>query len=227
MNRNLSIPLLWVLLMAGGMWLSAMHVSVHSELSDLLPEGTTRTQGLLLTQVRSGLAGRLMLLALEGGTPDEMAQVSRELSERLRASGQFALVENGAQGLTAQERAIVFQARYLLSPRIGAETFSSESLRKALEQRLDDLRSPFAPLIKETIPADPTGEFLAIVTAWSAEDRPAKHRGVWMSKDHSKALLVVETKVAGFDADAQAAVQEEIRHTFAELTGSAGALYAS
>ena len=60
MNRNRSIPLLWVLLMAGGMWLSAMHVSVHSELSDLLPEGTTRTQGLLLTQVRSGLAGRLM-----------------------------------------------------------------------------------------------------------------------------------------------------------------------
>jgi len=219
MNRNLSIPLLWVLLMAGGMWLSAMHVSVHSELSDLLPEGTTRTQGLLLTQVRSGLAGRLMLLALEGGTPDEMAQVSRELSERLRASGQFALVENGAQDLTVQERAIVFQARYLLSPRIGAETFSSESLRKALEQRLDDLRSPFAPLIKETIPADPTGEFLTILTAWSAEDRPAKHRGVWMSKDHSKALLVVETKVAGFDADAQAAVQEEIRHTFAVLAG--------
>ena len=43
MNRNLSIPLLWVLLMAGGMWLSATHVSVHSELSDLLPEGTTAT----------------------------------------------------------------------------------------------------------------------------------------------------------------------------------------
>ena len=219
MNRERVIALLWVLLMAGGMWLSATHVFVHSELSDLLPEGTTATQRLLLTQVRSGLAGRLMLLALEGGSQDEMAQVSRELSERLRASGRFALVENGAQGLTPQERAIVFQARYLLSPRVGREAFASESLREALKQRLDDLRSPLAPLIKETIAADPTGEFLTIVSAWSAEDRPAKHRGVWISKDHSKALLVVETKAAGFDADAQAAVQEEIRQSFASLAG--------
>ena len=92
MNRERVIALLWVLLMAGGMWLSATHVSVHSELSDLLPEGTTATQRLLLTQVRSGLAGRLMLLALEGGSQDEMAEVSRELGERLRASGRFALV---------------------------------------------------------------------------------------------------------------------------------------
>ena len=219
MNRKLSVPLLWVLLMAGGMWLSATLVSVHSELSDLLPEGTTATQRLLLTQVRSGPAGRLMLLALEGGGPDEMAQVSRELSERLRASGRFALVENGAQGLTPQERNIVFQTRYLLSPRVGREAFTSESLREALKERLDDLRSPLASLIKETIAADPTGEFLTIVSAWSAEDRPAKHRGIWISKDHSKALLVVETKAAGFDADAQAVVQEEIRQTFAVLAG--------
>ena len=163
MNRERVIALLWVLLMAGGMWLSATHVFVHSELSDLLPEGTTATQRLLLTQVRSGLAGRLMLLALEGGSQDEMAQVSRELSERLRASGRFALVENGAQGLTPQERNIVFQTRYLLSPRVGREAFTSESLREALKERLDDLRSPLAPLIKETIAADPTGEFLTIV----------------------------------------------------------------
>ena len=225
MNRERVIALLWVLLMAGGMWLSATHVFVHSELSDLLPEGTTATQRLLLTQVRSGLAGRLMLLALEGGSQDEMAQVSRELSERLRASGRFALVENGAQGLTPQERNIVFQTRYLLSPRVGREAFTSESLREALKERLDDLRSPLAPLIKETIAADPTGEFLTIVSAWSAEDRPAKHRGVWISKDHSKALLVVETKAAGFDADAQAAVQEEIRQSFALLAGQRSHLH--
>ena len=61
--------------------------------------------------------------------------------------------------------------------------------------------------------------------AWSAEDRPAKHRGVWISKDHSKALLVVETKAAGFDADAQAAVQEEIRQSFALLAGQRSHLH--
>jgi predicted exporter len=217
MNRKRAIPLLWVLFMAGGMWLSVTHVDVHSELSDLLPEGTTATQRLLLSEVRNGLAGRLVLLALEGGNIDELALASRQFSERLRESGLFTLVENGAEGLTPHERAIVFQARYLLSPRIGSDSFSGEALREALEQRIADLRSPLAPLIKETIPSDPTGEFFAIVSAWSEEHRPAKHLGVWMSKDHSQALLVVETKAAGFDADAQAAVQDEIRQIFDSL----------
>ncbi|HEX6532736.1 MAG TPA: hypothetical protein VF019_08925, partial [Nitrospira sp.] len=199
MTRNVSITLLGALLMAGGIWVSATHVAVHSELSDLLPEGATTTQRLLLTEMRRGLAGRLALLALEGGDPDEMAQASRLFSDRLRASGQLALVENGAQGLTPQERALVFQARYLLSPNVGRQTFSRESLREALERRLDELRSPLAPLVKETIPADPTGEFFTIVSAWSAEDGPVKHHGVWMSKDQTKALLVAQTRAAGFD----------------------------
>lgn len=217
MSHKYVIPLLWVLFMAGGMWLSATHVAVHSELGDLLPEGTTATQRLLLTQVRSGLAGRLVLLALEGGNPDELAQASREFSERLRVSGHFTLVENGAQGLMPHDRALVFRFRYLLSPMIGPDRFSRDSLRAALQQRLDDLRSPLAPLIKDTIPADPTGELFTVVTAWFGEDRPAKHRGVWMSKDMSKALLLVETKAAGFDADAQAAIQQDVRQSFASL----------
>jgi len=219
MTRNVSIPLLGVLLMAGGIWVSATHVAVHSELSDLLPEGATTTQRLLLTEMRRGLAGRLVLLALEGGDPYEMAQASRLFSDRLRASGHFALVENGVQGLTPQERAIVFQARYLLSPNVGRQTFSRESLREALERRLDELRSPLAPLVKETIPADPTGEFFTIVSAWSAEEGPVKHHGVWMSKDQTKALLVAQTRAAGFDADAQAAIQEEIRQIFGSVAG--------
>ena len=86
------VALLWMLVMAGGLWLAATHVAVHSELGDLLPEGATPMQRLLLTQVRSGVAGRLLLLAVEGGNPDERAQVSRELSDSLRASGRFTLV---------------------------------------------------------------------------------------------------------------------------------------
>jgi predicted exporter len=219
MSRSYGMMLLWILLMAGGTWLSATHVAVHSELSDLLPEGTTATQRLLLTQVRSGLAGRLVLLALGGDHPDELAQASREFSESLRASGHFTLVENGGQGLMPQDRDLLFRSRYVLSTRITPDLFSPDSLRTALQQRLDDLRSPLAPVIKDTIPSDPTGEFVMLLTAWSGEDRPAKHRGVWMSKDHSKALLLVETKAAGFDADAQAAIHQDVHRIFASLAG--------
>ena len=193
MSRPRAIRLLWVLLMGGGMWLSVTQVVVHSELSDLLPEGTTATQRLLLNQARSGLAGRILLLALEGGNPDELAQVSRAFSERLRANEHFTLVENGAQDVRPQRRGIVYESRFLLSPKVGPDTFSSDSLRRALEHRLDDLRSPLAPLVKETIPEDPTGEFVAILSAWSGGDRPGKHRSVWLSRDRSKALLLVET----------------------------------
>ena len=225
MSRKHSIALLWVLMMAGGFWLSATQVAVHSELGDLLPEGTSATQRLLLSQVRSGLAGRLLLLALEGGNPDELAQVSRDFADRLTKSGNFALVANGTQGMTPQDHGLIFQYRYLLSPRVGREAFSTESLRDALQQRVDDLRSPLAPLIKETIAADPTGEFFTILSGWSADDRPAKHRGVWMSRDHSKALLLVQTKAAGFDADAQAAIQQDIRRTAATLFAGRGQLH--
>ena len=168
MSRQYGIAILWAFSMACGLWLVVTRVAVHSELGDLLPEGTTATQRLLLTQVRSGIAGRLMLLAIEGGNPDALAQVSKELSKRLRASGHFDLVENGAQVLPPQERQILFRSRYLLSRQIGPDSFSTESIRRALEQRLDDLRSPLAPVIKETVPGDPTGEWLAMLAAWSA-----------------------------------------------------------
>jgi predicted exporter len=224
MSRQYSIAILWAFSMACGMWLAVTRVAVHSELGDLLPEGTTTTQRLLLTQVRSGIAGRLMLLAIEGGNLDELARASRELGERLRASGHFELVENGAHVLPPQERQILFRSRYLLSRQIGPDSFSTESIRRALEQRLDDLRSPLAPVIKETIPGDPTGEWLAMLAAWSGQEGPAKHLGVWMSRDRSQALLLAETKAAGFDADAQAAIQQDIRKTFASLIGQAAPL---
>jgi len=162
MSRTSAIVLMWIVVMAGGTWLSATHVSVRSELGDLLPEGTTATQRLLLTQVRSGLAGRVILMAMTGATPDELARLSKDFSGRLRATGHFTLVENG-EGFLEKDRDVVFRSRYLLSPKMSPDAFSTESLRTALQQRLDDLRSPLAALVKETIPADPTGEFFTIL----------------------------------------------------------------
>ena len=206
--------LVWVALTTGALWFTATSLSVHSELGDLLPEGTTATQRLLLTQVRSGLAGRLMLLAIEGAEPDELARLSQVLGERLREHPQIDFVGNGRQALSPEERQVLFRSRYLLSRTVSVETFSTDSLHAALVQRLDDLRSPLAPMIKAYVPTDPTGEFLGVLQSWSGWEAPAKHRGVWMSADRRRALLVVETKAAGFDADAQEATQQDIRASF-------------
>ena len=165
--------LVWVVLITGALWFTATRLSVHSELGDLLPEGTTATQRVLLTQVRSGLAGRLMLLAIEGSHQDELARLSKALGEGLREHPQIDFVGNGMQALSPEERQVLFRSRYLLSRTVGADTFSADSLHVALEQRLDDLRSPLAPMIKEYIPTDPTGEFLGILQSWSGWEAPA------------------------------------------------------
>ncbi len=217
MSPSRMVGVLWLLAMLTGFGLILTSVTVHSELGDLLPEGTTATQRLLLTQVRTGMAGRLLLLAIEGGAPDELAERSRAFAEQLRSSGHFEVVTNGSEAAAAADREIMFRFRYLLSPKIGPESFSSESLRRALEERLDDLRSPVAPLIKHTIREDPTAEAMALLTASSHGERPDTHHGVWISRDRSQALLLAETRATGFDADAQLAVQRDVRRAFASL----------
>jgi len=209
--------LVWVVCFVGALWLTVTGLSVHSDLSDLLPEGTTNTQRLLLTQVRSGLAGRLILVAIEGAEPDELARLSRDLSKGLQGNAQIDFVGNGAQGLSSDEQQLLFRLRYLLSSTLQADTFSVDSLRGALEKRLDDLRSPLGLLIKEYIPSDPTGEFMGILRSWSEWEAPTKYREVWMSADRRRALLVVQTKAAGFDAEPQAAIQQHIQAVFQQL----------
>ena len=209
----------WSLLMVCGIWLTATTVSVHSELGDLLPEGSTASQRLLLSQVRTGLAGRVILVAIEGDNQNELARVSKALGDSLRSSNHFDFVGNGVQTSSREEQALLFRSRYLLSRKVEENAFSADALRAALEQRLEDLRSPLAPLVKRFIPADPTGEFFHILQSWSGWEAPTKYRGVWMSADRKRALLVAETKAAGFDTGAQSVIQQEIQASFRRLVG--------
>lgn len=212
------ISAIWLIAMVGGIWFSATHLSIHNDLGDLLPQGSTWTQRLLLSQVRTGLSSRLILLGLEGASPDELARVSKLLGESLRGDHRLGFVGNGMQTWSKEEQAFLSKARYLLSPTVMADTFSESSLRQALGLRLDDLRSPLAPILKPSIPADPTGEVFRILQSWAGWDVPEKYRGVWMSADHTLALLVVETRASGFDADAQESIHQYIRSSFQELT---------
>src|ERR1700752_1909657 len=71
-----------------------------ADLSAFLPSSPTATQQLLIEQLRSGPAARLILLAIEGGNVGERALVSAELAGRLRSDPVFVAVNNGdAAGL--------------------------------------------------------------------------------------------------------------------------------
>ncbi len=202
-----------------GAWFVAAHAHVETELSRLLPGGATPTERLLLTELRTGATGRLILLGLEGEDADLLAGASKQLAAWMRESGAFHYVGNGEQAWTKEERERLFQNRYVLSPSVQASTFSRDHLRDSLELRLNDLTSPLSPMVKELIPADPTGEFMKILQAWMTWTAPKRHQRVWFSSDLRRALLLAETQAAGFDTESQEQLQGQIREAFRRVSG--------
>jgi predicted exporter len=211
--------LIWCMVMGLGAWFTATHTHVESELSRLLPEGATSTERLLLTELRTGATTRLILLALEGEDADRLAEASKQLAAWMGGSGAFHYVGNGEQAWTKEERERLFRYRYVLSPSVQESTFSQEHLRNSLEQRLSDLTSPLSSMVKELIPADPTGEFMKILQTWMTWPAPRRYQGVWFSSDLRRALLVGETKAAGFDMESQEQLQGQIREIFRRVAG--------
>ncbi|MGX2041534.1 MMPL family transporter [Methylocaldum sp. MU1018] len=210
----------WLVLMAIGAWIALFRTPVSTDLTHFLPKKAGIAEQILVEQLRQGVASRLMLVALEGGNETDLAEISRQLAERLRNDASFARVDNGSQGLSAADRDFLFRNRYLLSPEVGARRFGSAGLRRALEARLTELASPAGLLEKEFLPRDPTGEFLETLRPWMASRGPSMRRGVWFSPDGRRALLVAETKAPAFDLDAQAEAVASIRNGFAAIRGS-------
>ena len=201
-------------------WFVATRAHMETELSRLLPEGATPTERLLLAELRTGAGGRLMLIALEGEDADLLAGASTQLATWMRDSGAFQYVGNGEQVWTTEERERLFQNRYVLSPGVQESTFSRDHLRDFLELRLSDLTSPLSPMVKELIPGDPSGEFMTILQTWTTWTAPARYHGVWFSSDLRRALIVAETRAAGFDMESQEHLQVKIREAFTTVMGT-------
>jgi predicted exporter len=215
--RHWQIPLLWLLaaLLCGGIILKT---PVVADLTLFVPRADPVAE-LLLEQFRSGPTTRLILIGLTGAAETDRAAVSRQLADQLRTSQSFVRIANGADALPEAELQTLFIHRYLLSPAVGPERFTTEALRTALQQRLRELQSPLAVVQKRWLPADPTGEVLTLLKHWQGGIRePAKRLGVWFSPDGSRALLLAETRAAGYDLAGQRQAVTAIRAAFATAT---------
>ncbi|MFZ1641826.1 MAG: MMPL family transporter, partial [Candidatus Contendobacter sp.] len=215
------IPLFWLLAALGCGWI-ALATPVAADLTLFVPRADPVAE-LLLEQLRSGPTTRLILLGLAGDAEAERAAVSRRLAERLRASGLFVRVANGADALPEAELQALFAHRYRLGPTVSPERFTVEGLRAALRQRLAELQSPLAVFQKRWLVGDPTGELLTLLQQWRGGLRePARHLGVWFSPDGERALLLVETRESGYDLAAQREVVTAIRAAFAAAGAGTG-----
>lgn len=206
---------LWLLaLVVAGGWLLAK-TSVVTDLTAFLPQARSPSERLLLGELRNGPASRLILIALEGGSPQALAAASKALAEGLRGRESFVRVTNGAQLLSARDRELLFAHRYLLSPAVDAQQFSAAALEAALRERLRELASPLGGMDKQALAADPTAAFRALLASWREPQAPGSRHGVWFDRDGRRALLLAETAASGYDLDAQAQALATIRKAFA------------
>ena len=189
---------------------------ITTDISAFLPRSPTPAQQLLVDQLRDGVVSRLILIGIEGGTPEALAQASKRLAAALRKQDGFVSVNNGEGAGFARDREILWHNRYLLSPAVTPERFAASGLRARLEENLQQLASPAGMLLRRILPNDPTGELMHLLEQMEGQARPATRDGVWVSRDGGRALLVAQTRAAGYDIDAQERALETIRDAFAQ-----------
>jgi predicted exporter len=222
-KRRLKLSLaLWVVFLAVCIALAA-RARYTTDMSAFLPRSPTPSQQLLVDQLREGVVSRLLLVAIQGAPPEVLAQLSQKLTDALSKATDVAYVSNGDETRLTADGQFLLEHRYLLSPRTTPERFTSSGLREALEETLDLLASPLSPLVSQILPRDPTGEFLYLLDAFIPQGGPNKIAGVWFSADAARALLVIQTRAAGFDLDAQEALLTKVQSQFKSIASTAGA----
>jgi predicted exporter len=207
----------WLALLAACAWILAFRTSITADLTAFLPRAATPAQELLVSQLRDGVAARLILVAVEGADVADLAATSQALASRLRTNGLFTYVANGSGTLAREDRAALFAHRYFLSPAVNAARFTEPGLRAALERTLELFASPLGPLIRPTLPRDPTGELAALIAPHAQRFQPPTSHGVWVDAQRRRALLMAETHAPGYDLDAQFAAQSAIAAALAAV----------
>jgi predicted exporter len=188
---------------------------LSTDMSAFLPRSPSPAQQVLVDQVQNGVVSRLILVAVEGAQDEALAALSKEMGKRLRAAPEIALVANGEEVGLDQERDFIWRHRYVLSRAVTPEHFTAAALRLALENDLQLLRSDMGLLVKRSLPNDPTGEILLLLGQFAGDAQPPSRDGVWFSGDGKRAMLLVQTRAAGFDIDAQQRALELIDAAFA------------
>ncbi len=187
-----------------------VRANVQSDMAALLPNGDSFAERLLISALHEG-AATLILIGIEGAPEEELARLSREVTERLLQSGDFQFVANGDETLAEKDLAILFRYRYLLAP----ADFSVNSLHNGILALLRGLSGSAAALVKRYGLADPPGAFLAILKRLAGSSKLRLQDGVWFAPEQARALIVARTRALGTDIAGQDRAVSAIEAAFA------------
>lgn len=185
-----------------------------TDMSAFLPKDPDVRQRLLVDQIREGALSRMILMGIDGGTPEARANASRALAAKLRASGDFLGVVNGDEASRERDQELLLHYRYMLSPGVTSERFSEAGLHGAIAETVADLAGSAGLLLKSLLPRDPTGELVRTLDTISGANMPSSSDGAWASADGDRALLITMTTAAGTDTDAQERTLADIQAAF-------------
>lgn len=213
-RRGLAATLIWALGVALGLIIAA-RAHYTADLSAFLPRRASATQALLVEQLREGPAAHLIIAAISGGDAATRAEVSRRVAARLRTDAAFVAIENGDESELQRDRELLFNHRYLLSPRVTPQHFTASGLHGAIGEALAELASSAGPLVKPLFVHDPTLETLAILESLDEDHAPRLASGVWSSPDGARAVMLAHTRASGADIDGQQAACTALERSFA------------
>ena len=207
---------LWLVCVVGAVLVTA-RTHYLADLSAFLPSAPTAEQAVLLDQLSSGVAARLVLVGIEGGTLQERTGASLQLAAALRKSGAFESVHNGDNSQFEAAAKFLFDHRYLLSPAVDAQRFTASGMRTAIDETTSLLGTPAGSMIKPLILRDPTGETVRMAETMLPTQSPRSEGGVWVSRNAERAVLLATTRADGADLDAQERTLQVVRTSFAPL----------
>ena len=206
---------LWVVVLVAAGAYAQRHLSVRNDLRLFLPKPATPAERLLLEGIGEGPATRVLVVALGGARPEQLADASRALADALRGDEAFLLVANGDFALDSFPEELL-PYRFLLSPTLDTpHGFDRDQLGVALAARSRDLESPAGLFLEPWLPRDPTLELLKVLQRWLPTQEPRREFDVWFDHDGTRALLLVETRAPAFDPGAQRAALERLRAALA------------
>ena len=222
MKRTLPAVLLlalWVAGLVGAVAVARGYLSVGSDLRLFLPAPATAEQRLLLQGLGSGAATRVLVIALEGAPPEQLADASRALVDALDDDDAFEFVANGELDIESFPDALL-PYRYLLSPTLDTRRFDEQYLTETLAARARDLASPAGMFLEPWLPRDPTMELLNLLQRWQPAQEPRREFDVWFDREGRRALLLAETRAAAFDPGGQRAAIARLDAALSPMTGS-------
>jgi predicted exporter len=196
-----------------------------ADMSAFLPRNPSERQQILIDQISEGVASRSLIVGIEGAPAPVLAQLSTGLAQQLRRSSDFKNINNGQQEkeTSANDQALIFNNRYLLSPAVNAAHMSTEGLRASIERSLAEVSSSAGLFSKSLLGKDPTGESLEILKNVIPTDQPSLVEGVWMNAKQTKALLLLQTHAQGSDLDAQQTAHQTLARSFELAKSKIGA----